>query len=597
MAPLFDPRLYRLAFVPLLLAVLVVAFSLEDRPRPATTTLAPDAFDGARARALVDDLAGRYPDRRPGSAGDDALAADVARRLRTSILPGAGARTSAELVRTLRTDEPTVDGTRSVETVLATRTGQPGPALVVVSERDALRGPDRGALSGTAAMLELARVVGDGRLERTITFVSTSGGTGGSAGVARAIRELDGPVDAVLVLGDLGSVALRKPWLVPWSSSASGQAPLRLRRTLESALRIETGQDPGAARMGVQFLRQALPVTTGAQGPLLAAGLPAVALSASGERGAPADGAVAEQRLEVFGRATLRALYALDGTQAAQGGPAGLLVTQRKVLPGWAVRLLVLALLAPVWVAAADVVVRARRRGVPIARGLRWVLGTTLPLLAWAAFVVALGLTGLVGPAPPGLAAPGAIPVRWPVVAAVVIVLVALWALLRPVLLRALGAEEGPGEEPGAVGALVVLALATAATWLVDPFCAALLVPAAHLWLLCGLPDVRIPRVGRVLLALLGLTPLLGAIAAYAALLGYGPGQAAWSALLLLAGGEAPPVTWVGWSVLLGCGAATLLLALRPRHDEEAPGAVASRGPVGYAGPGSLGGTASALRR
>jgi phosphotriesterase-related protein len=43
-----DLRIYRAAFVPVLFAVLVVAFSLQDRPRPLETTLAPDAFDGAR---------------------------------------------------------------------------------------------------------------------------------------------------------------------------------------------------------------------------------------------------------------------------------------------------------------------------------------------------------------------------------------------------------------------------------------------------------------------------------------------------------------------------------------------------------------------
>jgi len=44
-----DPRLYRMALVPVFLALVLLAFSLENRPRPLTTALAPDAFEGDRA--------------------------------------------------------------------------------------------------------------------------------------------------------------------------------------------------------------------------------------------------------------------------------------------------------------------------------------------------------------------------------------------------------------------------------------------------------------------------------------------------------------------------------------------------------------------
>jgi hypothetical protein len=56
------------------------------------------------------------------------------------------------------------------------------------------------------------------------------------------------------------------------------------------------------------------------------------------------------------------------------------------------------------------------------------------------------------------------------------------------------------------------------------------------------------------------------------------------------------------WSVLLGCAVAMSMVALRapaglrePDIDEQAQ--ITIRGPIGYAGPGSLGGTESALRR
>ena len=40
---MLDARIYRAALVPVLLAVIVCAFSLQDRPTAVTTTLAPDA--------------------------------------------------------------------------------------------------------------------------------------------------------------------------------------------------------------------------------------------------------------------------------------------------------------------------------------------------------------------------------------------------------------------------------------------------------------------------------------------------------------------------------------------------------------------------
>ena len=55
------PRITR-ALVGALLALVVAAFSLVDRPRPLQTTLAPDAFDGPRAFSTLQRLAGRFPD-------------------------------------------------------------------------------------------------------------------------------------------------------------------------------------------------------------------------------------------------------------------------------------------------------------------------------------------------------------------------------------------------------------------------------------------------------------------------------------------------------------------------------------------------------
>jgi hypothetical protein len=103
-------------------------------------------------------------------------------------------------------------------------------------------------------------------------------------------------------------------------------------------------------------------------------------------------------------------------------------------------------------------------------------------------------------------------------------------------------------------------------------------------------------------LVAIGLLPLALLMAFYAHQLGLGPGRVAWMAVLLVAGGHIGAPAALLWSVALGCTTATAMLALTlgsstpgPRDDDMKE--VTIRGPLSYAGPGSLGGTESALRR
>src|SRR3954451_16887840 len=195
---MLDARIYRAALVPVLLAVIVCAFSLQDQPPAIVTTLAPDAFSGPRATRELRTLAAAYPRRRAGDAADAALARRIADTFR-------GMEPAYE-VSTPTFSGETIDGRRTLTTVLARQVGAPGPELVVVAHRDAAARGAQAELSGTAAMLEIARVVAGGRLRRTVTFVSTSGGSGGAAGARDLVHRLSGnPIDAVLVLGDVGS--------------------------------------------------------------------------------------------------------------------------------------------------------------------------------------------------------------------------------------------------------------------------------------------------------------------------------------------------------------------------------------------------------
>jgi hypothetical protein len=135
-----------------------------------------------------------------------------------------------------------------------------------------------------------------------------------------------------------------------------------------------------------------------------------------------------------------------------------------------------------------------------------------------------------------------------------------------------------------------------------DPYTALLLLPALHLWLLLASPELRPRRAGAVALVLLGLAPLALTIAFYAHQLGLGVGSTAWMAVLLVSGGHVGLGSALLWSVSFGCVAAAAMLAAAPgdtplSEDRGIPLEITIRGPLSYAGPGSLGGTESALRR
>jgi hypothetical protein len=213
-------------------------------------------------------------------------------------------------------------------------------------------------------------------------------------------------------------------------------------------------------------------------------------------------------------------------------------------------------------------------------------------------------LLGLAGVVPPlaGAVDPAALPVNAAVLAVLGLVLV-LGFLLRAPAARALGAPSSPrdADVPGAAAALAVVLVAIAVTvWFVNPYTALLLAPAVHLWMLAAVPETRWPRPLAVLLVLAGLLPWLLVALHYASELGFGPAELLWTTVLLLVGGTAGPLGVLAWSGLLACLVAAIVIALRKRPRAPEPGddePIRIRGPVSYAGPGSLGGTQSALRR
>ena len=604
---MLNPRIYRTGLIPVVLAVIVFAFSLGDQQAALSTNIVPDAFNGSHAYARMTSLAARYPARPPGSLADGRLAAYVASQLR-----GYGFR-----VVTDRSTAATAKGNRTVENVYGIQAGAHSGSIVIVSHRDALASPAQAGLSGTAVMLELARVLSGQSLNRTLVLASTSG-SDGAAGAQRLASELPGPVDAVIVLGDLAGAGLRRPVVAPWSNGQAVAPPV-LRNTVAAALSAQTGLTASEPGLGGQLADLSFPMTGTEQAPFISMGDAAVLLSLSGAPDVPPKELGSKPEIGAMGRAVLQATNALEAGPAI-AAPSSYLIWDGKVIPSWAVRLLVLVLMLPVLAVTVDGVARVRRRRYAISRWIGWVLASALPLVLAVLLVLFASATSWIGSAPPAPVASGVVPIGGGgiallVLSALVILGGLVWlrglltgflGLRRPApssprarrSTRAFGSEADHGAHGAAAGVMVVLCAVSLAIWVANPFAALLLLPALHLWVWAVAPEPRLPLPIRALMLLLGLAPGALVALAFASTFGLGPIGMAWSTVLLLAAGTVGLLGAIEWSVVLACALSAALVIVRAARM-PAPDAlgVTVRGPVSYAGPRSLEGTESALRR
>ncbi len=271
----------------------------------------------------------------------------------------------------------------------------------------------------------------------------------------------------------------------------------------------------------------------------------------------------------------------------------------------WAIRLLALALLLAPLLVGIDAFARLRRRREPVLRWVVWTLAGALPFLVCALFAILLGQLGIIA-APASQLSASSLRADASVQAAVAsTALVLVLALIAyPALTRRLALPLRPSADGAALAVMLVLGAVSLLAWIFNPFACLLLLPALHLWLLavdtCRRADAR-ARVLALGAILVGVLPLALLLFGYARELGLGLGGLSESAVLALTGGQVGPFGAVLWSVALGCLLAVLLLAPPPLAaiDSESDDwiEISTRGPSSYAGPGSLGGTESALRR
>ena len=116
---------------------------------------------------------------------------------------------------------------------------------------------------------------------RPLTLVFTAGG---APGLAAAAGDLPSGIGGAIVVGGPPATLHQRLSVIPYST-AGALAPAGLRVTVEAALAGGLGIHIGDVGLAQQFARIALPLTVGAQGPLLASGVPAVLVTAAATRG------------------------------------------------------------------------------------------------------------------------------------------------------------------------------------------------------------------------------------------------------------------------------------------------------------------------
>ncbi len=299
---------------------------------------------------------------------------------------------------------------------------------------------------------------------------------------------------------------------------------------VETASRLvlqQTGSRPQRPSGFAQLIDLAFPFTLHEQGPFLAHGLPALTLASGGER-PPSPyldrpGRLDALRLGELGGAAQQLLRWLDSGAELAPGTASYVYFGPRILPGWAIELVLIAALAPFLLAAVDLFARCRRRHIPLAPAFRS-YRSRLGFWLWAAAI--FELFALVGawPAAPSVALPpDASPATgWPAAPLLGFAVLSLlgWLVARARLkpTRGVASSEELAGTTAALLALAVVALLVVAT---NPYALIFLLPSLHVWL--WLPFLRTrPVWARLALFAGGLLGPLLLLASFAVRFGIG---------------------------------------------------------------------------
>ena len=466
-----------------MVAAVLVVVALFTLGRPDTPKLSQDSpsFDGETAYGYLKTIVEDFPQRIAGSDPDNRLGIWVEEQFKQ-----AGLETHIDGFAT------TVNGKAvALQNIWGVSKGRTQGTIMILANRDVPPLATQGAgdnASGVAALLALADAFTVTAHEHSLIFLCTTGDTYGALGARQFVEDHQTEdLYAVIALRDVAKADADGIGLDGWSSEPK-TAPPWLWLLTSPAARRDSNMKAELPTIAAQVLRLAVPTSAGSQGPFVAAGVPAITVSAAGPS-APAQNDtldnVSKETLTKVGTTAQNMVMAVDGTRAP-GAPSGgaIFLSHRATLPGGALAAILAALLLPLAAVAVDLFAHCRRTRVRLRPAL---VRTGLHLAPWLvliAIVYFANLVGLLPHSPDAVIPPDsrlAANPRYLRVVVLVALMILAYAYAVAVERRL---ERRIATDPRAtifISHLMLAAIALLAL-LVDPYAVLLVLPAAILW-------------------------------------------------------------------------------------------------------------------
>lgn len=574
-------RIYRAGWLAAAVPLLVAAFSLAT-PVALQEPRLPPSFDGGTALQFAREFSRRNADRRPGTSDALSATAWVAARLRdyqftvqrqefTAVVPGLGRQRFVNLIASAPARTQEVARSQQI--------------IVIMAHRDNL-GRSPGANengSGTGALLELARDIGNSSLAHSVVLLSEDGGAYGSLGAA-AFAESSGFGDRIAAVINLDAIGGGAAPRLEFAGETARTPSSTLVATAAAAIAAQAGREPQRPSAAAQLIDLAFPFTLYGQGPFIAQGIPAVTLTSAGERPPSPDADTTADldaaRLDELGRSAQTLLGSLDSAADVARGTQSYVWIGSRLVRGWTIQFLLLTALLPFLAAVVDLFARCRRRHIalrPALRSLASRIGVWIWVGALFAFLALIGILpgGEARPIAPDLDIAG----DWPVAALFALGGLSFlgWLVARPRLVphRSVTRPEELGGHLAAMLALGIVALVVAAQ---NPFALIFVLPSLHAWLWLPHASARGRPVALAVYAVgfLGPLILLGSFA-----LRFHMGlDAAWYVLALASVGYVPTPLVVAFLAWGGVATQTGALALGRYAPYPAAHERPRRGPI-----------------
>ena len=379
-----------MAWVVAAVLVVVALFTLKSPDTPRLSQ-EPPSFDGEAAYADLKTIVEDFPQRVAGTDPDNRMGIWVEQQFRA-----AGLETHVDGFAA------TVNGKDvALQNVYGVAKGRAQGTIMLVANRDVPPLATQGAgdnASGVAALLAMAEAFTITAHDHTIIFLCTTGDSYGALG-ARAFVETHQTDDlyAVIAMRDVAKRDSTGVALDGWSTVPKVAPPWLWLLTAPAAKR-DANLETELPSVSAQVLRLAVPTSAGSQGPFVAAGVPAVTVSAAGPS-APTRGdtldTVSEQTLTKVGTTVQNMVMAVDGT-SEPGAPSGgaIFLTRRATLPGVALATILAALLLPLVAVSVDLFAHCRRSRIRLKPAF---VRAGLHLAPWLVLIGIVYFANLVG--------------------------------------------------------------------------------------------------------------------------------------------------------------------------------------------------------